>query len=1064
ILALGLLGFGEAALVIAAAFGVSVRRRQREIGLLGATGASSGGIWQSLLVSAAIVALLGGLAGVLAGAGFAALLHPFLDAWNRRLNGAFELSLEHALAALLLGVLTAVVAATLPARRAARLPIRVALGGRRPAKKDSRRWLRLGLPLVIGGFLLTLLAQLEGDVAATLGVIVGPLAGIVGFGLCSPWLLDTLARRAAPLPLTWRLAIRDAGRFRARNGPVVTAILAGMSMSMTMAVLLASLESAIRLVPTPYRDDQLLIEGAEAEEVADRVAEALTAVAHAPLAIAHVGGEPVRARFAEDSRRFIGETVASGGDDLLVAMGAEAELDAFRAGRLLALDPPPGNPPLELTSWVNERPLTGPTMHPAPVDQKVSGAAFLLHEDFLTRHGLEAKPPIRRTLVPWIVRLPNSVTQADLERARRLAAGSAGTSVDAALLHGRPTTGFYYLVLALCLITGVVIVLIANALSAAESASDERVLHTIGAAPQVVRRHLAARAGYLALLGCVLAVPGGFLPTMGIFRAANLPMELVVPWDAVLWTLLALPVVAYGAAWLLGGRRRLSRVAVWAFAALLLGQSSEAVAAQDPARASVPADLQTVRWTPHVGEAFDGSPLAGELGRITLPENRQVAGGATIDLAFVRYRTSHPNPGPPIVYLAGGPGGSGVEHGAMVATHPQIRLLEHSDVIALDQRGTGLTRPNLVDKAFERQLPLDRAVTRDDLIAALKQAAAELRGYWLARGVDLSAYDSVESADDLEAVRQGLGLDEIVLFGSSYGSHLGLAYLRRHGEHVARAVLLKVEGPDHTWKLPATIQQGLDRLDELARDAPELDQGSTGVLGQVEALLAALAASPVRVTVAGEAGGQEVVVGPWDLQRHVALAVSTLEGFAALPQQLAAATRGDWTAIAKTAVEERHVGLNAMTLAVDCASGASAERRRLIARQKAAPENLLGDAIMAPYYPEVCSAIGGPDLGDAFRGPLASDVPVLFVSGDLDVRTPPQNVQEIAGGFARHTHLLVENASHGFRELMSPEYRRLLQSFLRGDVVASGRIVLPRPRFEEPETRGVSPEPGREAR
>ncbi|MEM7355899.1 MAG: hypothetical protein AAF657_34100, partial [Acidobacteriota bacterium] len=47
ILALGLLGFGEAALVIAAAFGVSVRRRQREIGLLGATGASSGGIWQS---------------------------------------------------------------------------------------------------------------------------------------------------------------------------------------------------------------------------------------------------------------------------------------------------------------------------------------------------------------------------------------------------------------------------------------------------------------------------------------------------------------------------------------------------------------------------------------------------------------------------------------------------------------------------------------------------------------------------------------------------------------------------------------------------------------------------------------------------------------------------------------------------------------------------------------------------------------------------------------------------------------------------------------------------------
>ena len=45
-------------------------------------------------------------------------------------------------------------------------------------------------------------------------------------------------------------------------------------------------------------------------------------------------------------------------------------------------------------------------------------------------------------------------------------------------------------------------------------------------------------------------------------------------------------------------------------------------------------------------------------------------------------------------------------------------------------------------------------------------------------------------------------------------------------------------------------------------------------------------------------------------------------------------------------------------------------------------------------FPEVCDARGVSQLDASFRSPLASDVPALFISGTLDVRTPLSNAEE----------------------------------------------------------------------
>lgn len=242
---LGGFAFFEVALVIGAAFAVGLRRRQREIGLVGANGASAGDIVGALWLGTFALAALGVLAGILVGAGGAFALGPWLDGWNGRWNGAVELSGAHLVGGAVLGLASALLATTLPALAAARLPVTVALSGRRPVATASRRWLGFGAALLGVGALWMVLGLRAGGSVAAVGVLGGSITGVLGLGACSPWLLGALARVAGPLPLAWRLAARDAARFRARNGPVVTAVLAALSVSVVQASLAGSVDALV---------------------------------------------------------------------------------------------------------------------------------------------------------------------------------------------------------------------------------------------------------------------------------------------------------------------------------------------------------------------------------------------------------------------------------------------------------------------------------------------------------------------------------------------------------------------------------------------------------------------------------------------------------------------------------------------------------------------------------------------------------------------------------------------------------------------------------------------------
>jgi len=103
-------------------------------------------------------------------------------------------------------------------------------------------------------------------------------------------------------------------------------------------------------------------------------------------------------------------------------------------------------------------------------------------------------------------------------------------------------------------------------------------------------------------------------------------------------------------------------------------------------------------FTPYTLATFDGQSHPAELGHLQVPESRRRHSKRLIQIAFIRLKSSAPQPGAPIIFLAGGPGvpTTGM---ARVPVYYDLfeKLRQNADVILLDQRGTGMSSPNLND-------------------------------------------------------------------------------------------------------------------------------------------------------------------------------------------------------------------------------------------------------------------------------------------------------------------------------------------------------------------------------
>ena len=326
-----------------------------------------------------------------------------------------------------------------------------------------------------------------------------------------------------------------------------------------------------------------------------------------------------------------------------------------------------------------------------------------------------------------------------------------------------------------------------------------------------------------------------------------------------------------------------------------------------------------------------GVETDAERGAFEVPEDRRDPRSRRIRLSYVRFPSRAARPGPPIVYLAGGPGGTATGAAAGRRFPIFMALREVADVIAFDQRGTGAS--NHIPRRPPSTAPLP-AFTRAGLTADVRAEFKRAWADWTAAGVAMSGYNTAQSADDIDDLRRHLGAETVDLWGISYGSHLALSVLRRHGDRVGRVALASLEGQDQTVKRPAHIDAYLRRVDALLGADPAARAAVPDLLALMRRVHARLDAAPARMTVTVRGAPTEVILGGFAVQLMAGGLIANPETLAMLPGLYLALNAGQMSVLTPFASEIAGVpGVGGMPEAMDLASGISPRRLAMVERE-----------------------------------------------------------------------------------------------------------------------------------
>jgi pimeloyl-ACP methyl ester carboxylesterase len=428
-----------------------------------------------------------------------------------------------------------------------------------------------------------------------------------------------------------------------------------------------------------------------------------------------------------------------------------------------------------------------------------------------------------------------------------------------------------------------------------------------------------------------------------------------------------------------------------------------------------------------------GHLIAGDRGKLLVKENRQSAESRDIEIAFVRFRDRDAGDSPPIVYLPGGPGQPALETPEnFAATYMNyLNLGGRGDMLVVEQRGIGQSRPRL-DCPGLLSRPVDIPLSAKFMGTTHQRYIERCLDHWVRQGVDLSGYNVVSMADDIDELRAELGYEKIKLIGESFGAHHALAVIQAHGDRVERAALSAVIGPDDMFELPALVERQLAETERWSGDDWE-DMDIVSILTQLD--------GPIEVHVPTDSGGIKLQIGRYDLALATVTYARSTSFLKQMPSLYRRIVEGDLTWLAQWSARMREgYPSNLASLLISCASGASAERRATIIEQ--AKESPLGDAVDL-LGGDVCTPLNDIVFRERFREPVKADMPVLMMSGELDPRAPPVNAEKLLPNFLNGQHVVFPGVSHDFGDARQAQLELAYRFLARGESKPNPDLLPP---------------------
>jgi pimeloyl-ACP methyl ester carboxylesterase len=428
-------------------------------------------------------------------------------------------------------------------------------------------------------------------------------------------------------------------------------------------------------------------------------------------------------------------------------------------------------------------------------------------------------------------------------------------------------------------------------------------------------------------------------------------------------------------------------------------------------------------------------------GYLTVPENRTRADGRTIRLAVATRRATAASRKPdPIVFLTGGPGGSGLGEGPGVAR----AWRPDRDVIFLDQRGALKSDPFLscpeIDRFMEGTVGLSwLAAETIEQDATITRAC---RDRLAAAGADLAAYNTTESAADVADLRIAMGIERWNVYGVSYGTDLALQLLRDHPEGI-RTVVVDAVVPPHIdpietgWR--AALESSTAIYDACAAQPACQAAFPDGRAEYVRVINDLAAAGPRTVRVVHPTTGQEVTVVIDAFKLSYAVQFSTLIGTQSrVPLMIHDLAVGDGTEAALEVLrgvfppDFNSYGLQWGVLCREMV-GRTDPARVAAAGKEALPDfpDVVTDRpSMFPWAFSDCARWDVPVAPAAVVRAVASDVPVLLTSGSFDGTAPPSYAAEAARTLTNATNLVFPGIGHSASRWSPQCFAAIMASFL----------------------------------
>jgi pimeloyl-ACP methyl ester carboxylesterase len=402
------------------------------------------------------------------------------------------------------------------------------------------------------------------------------------------------------------------------------------------------------------------------------------------------------------------------------------------------------------------------------------------------------------------------------------------------------------------------------------------------------------------------------------------------------------------------------------------------------------------------------SKAAAICGTLMVYEDRAAKAGRSIPIHFILIKAKHASHRA-IAFNPGGPGASAIDVAPAFTDGAPRGLRDQHDILLVDNRGTGESAQQQCNFATQTHPELYfMQLWPDALVKACRDR--------LAAHASLSLYTTSVAADDLDDVRAALGYEKLALFGGSYGTRLYLIYARQHPERVESIVLDGV-APPHFFILPlpmaAAAQASMKNLIAACHADATCARNFPSFAAHFAAVARRFDAGPVVVPLQNPANrGQSVRLSKEVFAEALRHALYSENG-AYIPVIVERAYHRDYAALASLVdqITQEFAGSlgTGLFLSVTCAEDVPFITEADVVRTSS--NSFEGDSRVRAQQ-RACGMWHVRSVPKSFIDPVATDLPVLMVSGSDDSGTPPSYAKQALAFLPNARMMVVKGASH----------------------------------------------------